>query len=315
MEKVVFRVRLAALTGIVIISFSAIFVRLGGQSPITTGFFRAAYSGVALFLLSRLLDRGRIRPARLSRLAMAAGAALAFDLYFWHQSIELIGAGLSTIVANTQVPFVGLAAWLLYRERPHARVFFAIPLVLLGVILISGLNTAGAYGADPIGGTLLASMAGVVYAIFLVLLRASAKGGVNPMTPLSEAMLSAAVVSLLIGLVDGGLDVAFTWPAHGWLLALALGCSVIGWGLISHAITRLPALETSVMLMLQPMLTMLWAAPIFGEWISAVQWAGVGLVISGIGYLSIRGSVREERPAPRPAPSPSREATAEGDPA
>jgi len=90
-------------------------------------------------------------------------------------------------------------------------------LTFLGVALISGMKTAGAYGVDPIAGTVLGLMAGVVYSAFLMLFREGARGGAHPVTPLSEAMIAAAVVSLAIGSVDGQLDFTLTWPAHGWL--------------------------------------------------------------------------------------------------
>lgn len=302
MKRMAAGARLAALAGVVIISFSAILVRQAGVAPITAAFFRTAYAAPALLLLALLLRRPGPRLMRLRWLAFGAGAALACDLYMWHQAIVKIGAGLATVVANVQVPFVGLAAWLIYRERPHARAFVAVPLVFLGVILISGLRTSGAYGLDPVGGTFLGVGAGVIYAAFLLMFRASGKDGAHPAVPLCEATLAAAVTSFVIGQFDGSLDLAITWPAHGWLLTLSLGCSVLGWILITHAITRLPALETSVMLMLQPMLTMLWAAPLFGEWISALQWTGVALVMGGVGYLSIRGAVSAEQGEAAPSP-------------
>jgi drug/metabolite transporter (DMT)-like permease len=84
-----------------------------------------------------------------------------------------------------------------------------------------------------------------------------------------------------------------TWPAHGWLLALAVGSQVIGWLLIAIALPRLAALETSVLLLLQPALTVLWARLIFAELLSNLQWLGVLLVLGGIGVVSMRGIVEE----------------------
>ncbi len=61
----------------------------------------------------------------------------------------------------------------------------------------------------------------------------------------------------------------------------------------------LPALETSVLLLLQPMLTVLWGLLLFAEYLSGFQWAGVALVLGGVAALTLRGSV--ERPAEAPA--------------
>ncbi len=85
-----------------------------------------------------------------------------------------------------------------------------------------------------------------------------------------------------IGAAGGGLDLAWSWPAHGWLLALALGSQVAGWLLIAYALPRLPAVETSILLLLQPMAAVVWARLFFAEDLSAVQWSGVVLVLAGV---------------------------------
>ena len=41
------------------------------------------------------------------------------------------------------------------------------------------------------------------------------------------------------------------------------------------------------MLLGQPMLTVIWGLWIFGEHLSALQWAGVALVLSGVAALSV----------------------------
>ena len=105
--------RLAALVGVLTISFSAIFVRLAEVSPDTAALFRAVYALPVLAVLWRLLDPGS-RPVRLRWLAFASGLLLGLDLAFWHRAIHWIGAGLATVLGNTQVVFVGLGAWLLH---------------------------------------------------------------------------------------------------------------------------------------------------------------------------------------------------------
>ena len=51
------------------------------------------------------------------------------------------------------------------------------------------------------------------------------------------------------------------------------------------------ALETSVIIVLQPMLALIWARLLFSEDLSVVQWAGVAVVLGGVLTLAIRGTV------------------------
>ncbi len=285
-----------AVVGILIISFSAILVRLADVSPATAAFFRTAYASPVLFLLWWPL-RGRDgRPAAARWWALLGGVMLGVDLAFWHRAIALIGAGLATVLGNTQVVFVGAAAWLLHRERPTRLAFLTVPLVFLGVVLISGLGRPDAYGADPVAGVVFGILTGITYAAFLLLFRSSNRRLAPPVGPLLDATLGAVLVSAVLGVADRGLDLAVTWPAHGWLLALAMGSQVVGWLLIARTLPRLPALETSVLLLLQPMATVLWGFVLFAEHLSVLQWAGVALVLAGVGVLSVVGSVEGQTP-------------------
>ena len=115
-----------------------------------------------------------------------------------------------------------------------------------------------------------------------------------------RATAGTAVGSLAAGvLFDAQFSLGLTWPEHGWLLALALTAQVAGWLLIAAALPRVPALETSVLLLIQPMATVVWALVIFSEYMSVLQWLGVALVLGGVAALTLRGSV--ERPAAAPA--------------
>lgn len=283
--------RLSAVSGVLIISFSAILVRLAGVTPTTSAFFRASYALPFLLALWLLQRRSHHRPARDRLLAIAAGVFLGLDLAFWHRAIDLIGAGLATVLGNTQVVFVGLLAWALHGERPSRGAAAAVPLVFVGVVLISGVGTGGAYGQDPRQGVLFGLLTGMTYAIFLLGLRAAGRGLGTPAGPLLDATLGAVLGIAAVGAADGQLDLILTWPAHGWLLALAVGSQVVGWQLIGAALPRLPALETSVFLLLQPMLTAVWAWLLFSELLSTAQIAGMTLVLAEVAWLSMSGIV------------------------
>ncbi|MEX2534653.1 MAG: DMT family transporter [Trueperaceae bacterium] len=93
------------------------------------------------------------------------------------------------------------------------------------------------------------------------------------------------------------LDFVPEWPAHSWLLTLAVVSQVVGWLSITTALPRLPALETSIILLAQPMGAVLWGRLFFAEDLSAVQWSGAALVLAGVTLLSIRTGKRRARQA------------------
>lgn len=290
---------LAAVLGALTIAFSAIFVRLADVTPATAAIFRCAYALPPLALLAWLEHRRYgPRAAGQSRLAWIAGAFFAADLVLWHHAIEQVGAGLATVLGNTQVVFVPLAAWLLLSERPAARVAVSVPIVLVGVVLISGVLGAGeAYGRDPVLGVIFGVGTGLAYAGFILVQRRANADHRRPAGPLFDATLSAAVFSLLIGLPLGEVDLVPAWPAHGWLALLALGVQVGGWLLISISLPRLPAAITSVVLTVQPVGSVLLGIWILAEAPSTFQLFGVLFIIAGLLLTTLRVRPRWRRRA------------------
>jgi drug/metabolite transporter (DMT)-like permease len=286
---------LTAFLGALTIAFSAIFVRLADVSPATAAIFRCVYALPPLALLAWMEQRRYgPRAAGQSRLAWIAGVFFAADLIFWHNAIEQVGAGLATVLGNTQVVIVPIAAWLFLGERPGGRVAISVPVVLIGVVLISGvIGGEEAYGRDPVLGVIFGVLTGIAYAGFLLVQRRANADHRRPAGPLFDATLSATIVSLLIGLPLGEVDLVPTWPAHLWLFLLAIGVQVIGWLLISIGLPRLPAAITSVVLTVQPVGSVLLGIWILAEAPSPFQLIGVGFIIIGLLITTLR--VRSHR--------------------
>jgi len=288
---------LAAVLGAMSIAFSGVLVRLADVEPATAAVFRCAYALPALGLIA-LLERRAFGPppAAQVRLAMLAGVFFAVDLVVWHYTIGLVGAGLATVLGNTQVVIVAVLAWLILGERPPGRTLLALPIVLGGVVLISGVVGEGAYRVNPGLGVILGLFTGLAYAGFLLVLRRGNADLRRPAGPLFVATLVGALASLAIGLPIGEVNLVPTWPAHGWLLALAISSQVVGWLLISVSLPRLPAALTSVILTLQPVGSVLLAMAILAETPSALQLMGAGTILVGLllATLRFRGEPRRE---------------------
>jgi drug/metabolite transporter (DMT)-like permease len=276
-----------AIAGALTIAFSAILVKQSGASPSTAAIFRCLYALPVLGALAWREDR-RLgpRPRHDRLVAGVAGVFFAADLIFWHHAIQDVGAGLATVLGNLQVAFVPLAAWLVLRERPAGRILATLPLVLSGVVLISGALEQGAYGADPTQGVIFGIATGVMYAGFILVLRSGGGDLRRPAGPLFDATLVAALVALAAGVIVGDADLVPSWPAHVWLATLALTSQVLGWLLISASLPRLPAAVTSLLLTIQPVGSVALGVVLFGEAPSALQLVGVAAIVAGLVLVS-----------------------------
>jgi drug/metabolite transporter (DMT)-like permease len=290
------RPAVAGALGALVIAFSAILVSLAEVSPSTAAFFRCLYALPVLGVLA-WMERTRYgpRPRRDRMLALGAGVLLAFDLTLWHHSIEAVGAGLATVLGNVQVVFVGLIAWAALDERPDNRALASIPVVFFGVVLISGVIGAGAYGDDPVLGVVFGMLTAITYALFILILRQGNSDTRRPAGPLFDATLTSALFSGLGGVAVGDIDWVPGLESQAWLLILALSSQVVGWLLISVSLPRLPAVLTSILLMLQPVGSVILGTMLLSEAPSTVQLAGVVVVLGGVAVATVK---------PRPARVP-----------
>ena len=284
---------LLATLGAACISASAVLIKLANTGPATAAFYRCFFALPVLMALAMLEQRGRgRRPARARLSAAVAGLFLAIDLVLWNHAIADVGAGIATVLGNLQVLFVTAAAWAVFHERPARRFLLALPVVLTGVVLVSGLIGATQAGLHPLAGIAYGLGTSIAYTGFLLILRQSTSGSPHVAGPLAEATLGAAAGALLLGLAFGGLRFGVSLPSLGWLLLLAMTSQTAGWLLITSSLPRLPAAISSLLLLLQPAASILLAAVVLAERPSALQLAGAVLVCGGV--------LAATRPAPAP---------------
>jgi drug/metabolite transporter (DMT)-like permease len=277
------RPTLAAAAGAASIASSATLVRLADVEPATAATFRCLYALPVLGLLLLREDRRYgTRSARERWLAAGAGVFFALDLVLWHHAIAAVGAGIATVLGNLQVVVVGFLAWWLLGERPSGRLLAAVPVVLIGVVLISGAVGGGAYGENPSLGVIFGLATSLAYGAFLLLLRQGSKDLRRAAGPLFDATAVAVVVCVALGPISGGVDLVPSWPAHGWLVLLALTSQVVGWLLIAVSLPRVPAALTSVILLLQPVASVALSAAVLAERPSPVQLVGCLVVLAGV---------------------------------
>jgi len=270
------------------IAFSGIFYRFAEVTPATATTFRCLY-GLPILALVGWYEHRRFGalPTRTIWLAIIAGVFFAGDLLSWHHAVDAVGAGLATVLGNLQVIVVGLVAWLVFKERPPRPVLLALPIVLVGAVLISGVVGTGAYGVNPPLGVSLGIITAISYAGYLLVIRRGSHDLRRPAGPVAIATASTAVVAIVYGVLSHELDPIPAWPSHGWLALLGITSQSVGYLIISISLPRLPAALVSIILLAQPVATVILARILLDEAPSVDQLAGVALVIGGIAVATL----------------------------
>jgi len=286
-SRVTGRPVLTAMLGAACISSSAILVTLADVGPVTTAFFRCALALPVLVPLA-VLEQRRLGPRALASrgYAVLAGLFLAIDLVLWNHAISDVGAGVATVLGNLQVLFVGVVAWIVLRERPDRRFLVMLPVVLTGVVLVSGMLGGHASGVRPMAGIGFGVATSAAYACFLLMLRTTAGQTRHVAGQLADATFGATAGAVVIGLITGGLQLDIPWPSFGWLL-------------ITSALPQLPAAISSLLLLLQPAAAMVLADIVLSERPTLIQVGGAVMVCVGVLFVArAPGQASREQASP-----------------
>jgi len=275
--------RLRLFVGAALISLSPVWVRLVSVSPTTSGFYRVLIGGAALVIyLAVRRQRLELSPRAWKMLA-AASIFFALDLWFWHRSINYIGPGLSTLLANFQVFFMMLAGVLILREAPRPMQVVAVPLALLGLGMIVGFDWRSLPGDYKLG-VVLGLLTAVSYAGFMLSLRASRRDSkyVVPTREVAAISLGCALLLGLSAMAEGESLAISSGSDFGWLLAYGVLSHCIGWLFITSSLPLVSPTEAGIALLLQPMLSFIWDVVFFARPTTAIEFAGAAIVLAAI---------------------------------
>lgn len=290
--------RLSPLVSVLIgagcISFSAVWVKLTTVPPTVSAFYRVFFG--FFFLLAICLARREYHPLRPRQLlwGLLCGLFFALDLYCWHASIQFIGPGLATILANFQVFILAGVGLLFLGERIHLRFLLAVPIALGGLYLLVG-NSWQSLGTDYRWGIVYGLLTALCYSGFLLILRKLQQEAPS-FSFFFNLMLVSGASALFLGLWLGGTGSSFVIPDRiNWMALLCLGLfsQCIGWALIAGGMPRLRASLTGLMLLAQPLLSFVWDVMFFDRPTTLLNWVGVTGTLLAL-YLGMLGKVEPQ---------------------
>lgn len=283
------------LCGAFLISFSGIFVKLADVSPTSSGFYRVFFGSIFLFGATVWFKNfKKLRPAEWC-IIIFCGFVFALDLFFWHESVIYIGPGLATLLGNFQVFFLAATGIFFFGEKSRPRFFAAIPLAIIGLLLIVGINwinLASEYKTGIYYGLLTA----LCYSAFLLSLRKIQSDDGHSL--FSSLLIVSASCAFFLGIKMLYTGDSFVIPNSKSLLALlglGLFSQTIGWIIIANALPKIRASLTGLILLFQPALAFIWDVVLFNRPTNMLNWVGVIITLVAI-YMGLTGKARQTSP-------------------
>ncbi len=276
--------------GVTLISLAPVIVKTLEHGPGTIGFVRNFFGGGLILLYFISSSHPRIFLSRKPLFyIILAGLFFGLDMYSWNKGVKLIGVGLSTLLANTQIFYVTAYDIIFEKEKISKYFFIGLFLSFLGIAFISKV-----FGSNQIVdsynfylGIVISLLAGIFYSISMVFFKKGLKHLPKEASPFAWGALSlvTGITLLPVSLMEQNpsLDI----KSFGLLFTLVLIVHTLGWLIITSKMKEVRLSLVGIILLVQPALALLWGALFFGESYSFLQAFGTMLVFFGL-YLGMR---------------------------
>lgn len=274
-----------------------------GLSPLAVGSYRLLVASAILVAIHSVSRRGALvdtvraltANSRDGLRVLGVGFGLALFQLCYFVAVGSLGVSVATLLTLGLAPvIVTLTAGVLLGERGDPRLWGAMPIALMGLVLLVGLG--GGTGGDP-GGTSQASggsqVLGVVAAFTsatgyagVTLLGRSLSGRVEPVHVNTAGFVIAALVALPAG---AGAGMGFVPALAAVSLVVYLGAipTAAAYGLFFAGLRGTASGTASVLTLVEPLAATVLAVLLLGERLSTAQWAGGMLLMTAVLVLSM----------------------------
>ncbi len=256
----------------------------------------------ALFLLLATPSARRGWSRRTVPVALAFGATL----FLFVQANKLTTAANTIFLQSTSPLYLLLLSPWLLKEHLRRREMLMLALIAVGMAMFFlGSEPAQATAPDPGRGNWLAAAAGFAWALTVIGLRSLSREVLNArrdrVGELDGNRLSASMPAVVLGNV---LVFAVCLPRIEGLSGIALGDGLvvgflgivqigIAYMLLTAAMRRVPAIEASLLLMAEPVLSPVWAWLIHDESVAGWALAGGALILAATALPGLYDALRD----------------------
>jgi len=246
-------------------------------------FYRSSALAVAMTCLFALRHRRRAVAefCRAGRSALPAGPVLGIAGVCFIQALDHTTVANTLFTASSVPLFAAVFAWAILGERVDRATWIAIAVALCGI----GVMVVEGFGGGTLLGNLLALVTAVMFASFVVILRAQRH----------VDMLAAVIVSAMVSASIGGFmahDLVVTARDLAMLLAWGGLLSCLGHTLFTTASRSVPAAELTLLGMTEMVIGPFWVWLVVDETPAGLSLLGGAIVATAlIGWTLSRRKV------------------------
>jgi DME family drug/metabolite transporter len=213
------------------------------------------------------------------------GACMAGYQAAYFTAVTLSGIAVTALIAICSAPLVIAAlAPLALGERLTPRVRVALGLGVVGTaLLVAAPRGALDLTAPLVAGALLALAAGLAYALYVVLAKATlARMAPLPLTALTFAAGAVLLTPAVLWTEAPLRQLSLGWP---WLLYLGGVATAGAYAIYSLGLRHVPASVAGIVTLTEPLTATLLGVLLFGEWLGVTGVLGALLLVSALALV------------------------------
>ncbi|MCH1877986.1 DMT family transporter [Alcaligenes ammonioxydans] len=252
-----------------------------GAMLITAG--RASFAVLALFISIRSQGRGLGQGMKAAdfRTLLLASIMLAIHWATFFVAVKVGGVAIATLGFASFPAFITLCEWAVLRERVTVSEWVILALVTLGLLLVT---PSFDFQDQSTIGLAWAVASGFTFAMFTLINRRAAKH----LSAQQVAWWENLFVALMCWPFAIPLLGDSTWMDWVWIALLGVFCTALSHYLLVSALTVLNARSAGIVIALEPVYAIAFAALLFAQYPSSRALLGGAIMIGAITWAGLR---------------------------
>ncbi|WP_429022341.1 DMT family transporter [Aeromonas allosaccharophila] len=267
----------------------------------------AAFIG-SRFLLAALLLLPlawlREPPPTRAQMARAAGCGtlLGASLLLWVTAISQSDAlGSGAFIMSVATLMAPLAAWAAFRAKPGRHYWLTLPIAIAGLLLLSSSTHWGGDHPEQTGVSLSLFWflaAATTLGIQLAVHRHFAQSIAPTWLTCIQLAMTGLLGTLLSLLTEQWPEAGVSHGIWGWFAASVLIATTLRYWLLTHALSKMTTAHAALMMLLEPVWTLLLSTLFYNEPLGGAKLAGAGLVLGALVLYQLPLLLRSARLKP-----------------
>ncbi len=278
-QRALFQNHLAA----VLFGLTGILGELIKSDPIMITTFRAFFAVIVLFAIIRYQGRKLSEGLQKKDLGvlLLASIMLAIHWVSFFIAVKVGGIAIATLGFASFPAFITLSEWLVLRERVRTDEWLILALVSFGLVLVTPEFDLA---AEATIGLLWAVLSGFTFALFTLINRRTASH-IPAMQVAYWENLFVMLLCLPFALPYLGQPSAADWF---WMAMLGIFCTALSHYLLVSSLTRINARSAGIIIALEPIYAIAFAALLFAQYPSIQAILGGTIMVGAIVWSGLR---------------------------